>query len=116
MLFLSFVQYKYVDSGHAKAGNGAWGGLCGYCVALHFWRGLFRGQTVLDVLSLARYCSVMIYDGCQPEFLDCVGLGKHLASYIVISFPHIYLEHMFAPLDWQCNQAHLPATSKATQA
>lgn len=37
MLFPSFVQYKYVDSGHAKARYGAWGGLCGYCVAVYFW-------------------------------------------------------------------------------
>jgi hypothetical protein len=49
MLFLSFVQYKYVDSGHAKAGNGAWGGLCGYCVALHFGEDYYEDTHLLSM-------------------------------------------------------------------
>lgn len=60
----------YVDSEHAKAGYGAWGGLCGYCVALSFWRGLFRGQTLLDLLSLACYSNPVPCNGH-------VGIGKH---------------------------------------
>jgi hypothetical protein len=36
MLFLLLAQVYMSDSEHAKAGYGAWGGLCGHCVALHF--------------------------------------------------------------------------------
>ena len=57
MLFLSFVQYKYVDSGHAKAGNRAWDGLCGYCAALHFGEDYLRGRTFIEhvVIGLLLY-------------------------------------------------------------